>query len=302
VKPRAITGLNGGIYYYHPADHGLVRLGALDAFPLDSVGAFNRPLLEASSFIIFLIADLDAIRPLYADASLRYCAIEAGLMAQLLEMSCAGTTIGLTQIGSIQIDAQKEHFQLGPSHELIHAIVGGSVLREDTIDAYKADVVEKAVALPTELERYLESKLSRAVVPRRFVMLDELPLTRNGKVDRDALPAPQNLPSPAPVVYRAPQNDIEKALVEIWQRVLGAERVGVHDNFFDLGGNSLLLIKANREILERLQLELSIVDMFYHPTIQALAEHLLAKSGPPRAPARVPEESARVKRRKNRGQ
>jgi amino acid adenylation domain-containing protein len=307
VKPGAIADLKGGIYYYDPVEHSLVLLGELDAFPLESVGPVNRPLLDASSFILFLIADLDAIRPLYGEASLRYCAIEAGLMAQLLEMSCAGTSIGLTQIGSIQIEAHKGLFQLGPSHELIHALVGGSVVRAQTVDAYKADVVEKPtraaappVALSTELERYLESKLSRAVVPRRFVMLDALPLTRNGKVDREALPAPQSLPAPAALVHREPQNDIEKALVEIWQATLGVARVGVHDNFFDLGGNSLLLIKANRDILERLQLELSIVEMFYHPTIQALAEHLLSKSGAAPAPVPVPEESARLKRRKNR--
>jgi amino acid adenylation domain-containing protein len=308
VRPQAIADVKGGVYYYHPVEDGLVPLGELEAFPVESVGPENRQLLEAASFVIFLIADLDAIRPLYANASLRYCAIEAGLMAQLLEMSCAGTQIGLTQIGGVQIDTLHEYFQLGPSHELIHALVGGSVIRDDTIDAYKREIVERPgtsmaqpVALPTELERYLESKLSRAVVPRRFVMLDALPLTRNGKVDRDALPAPQSLQRQDAVVYREPQTDIEKALVEIWQTVLGVERVGVQDNFFDLGGNSLLLIKANRLILERLRLEISIVEMFSHPTIQSMAGYLLSKSVPERAPVSVPEESARVQRRKNRG-
>ena len=140
-------------------------------------------------------------------------------MAQLLEMSCAGTHIGLTQIGGIQIDTLNEYFQLGPSHEVIHALVGGNVIREDTIEAYKKEVVEmpstskaQPAALPTELERYLESKLSRAVVPRRFVVLDSLPLTSNGKVDRETLPAPQSLPSQSAVVYQEPRNEIEKAL------------------------------------------------------------------------------------------
>ena len=102
-------------------------------------------------------------------------------------------------------------------------------------------------------------------------------------------------------MYQEPRNEIEKALAEIWQTLLGVERVGIQDNFFDLGGNSLLLIKANREILERLRLEVSIVEMFYHPTIQSMAEYLLSRSAPERAPAAVQEESARVKRRKNRG-
>src|SRR5205807_31433 len=122
------------------------------------------------SFIIILIADLDAIRPLYADASLRYCAIEAGLMAQLLEMSCEGTQIGMTQIGGIRIDTLNEYFRLGPSHEVMHALVGGNVIRENTLEAYKREVVDKPgasaaqpVALPVELERYLETRLSRAV-------------------------------------------------------------------------------------------------------------------------------------------
>jgi amino acid adenylation domain-containing protein len=307
VRPGAIAEVAGGVYYYHPAEDALVWLAGLDQMPAGSVGPENRHLLDAASFVVFLIADLDAIRPLYAEASLRYCAIEAGLIAQLLEMSCAGTAIGLTQIGAIKIDTLNDYFQLGPSHEVMHALVGGRVVRAETVDAYKHDLVEKPSlsipppdALPADLERYLASKLSRAVVPRRFVMLDALPLTRNGKIDRDALPAPQVLPGQGAVVYREPQNDIERALVEIWQSVLGLDRVGVQDNFFDLGGNSLLLIKANREILERLRLEISLVEMFSHPTIQSLAAFLSSRHAPARMPAAAPAESARVRRRKNR--
>jgi len=307
VRPESVAGLEGGLYYYHPIERGLVRLDPLEALPADCVGPENRQLLDTAAFMILLIADLEAIRPLYGDTGLRYCAIEAGLMAQLLETSCAGSPLGLTQIGGVEIEGLREPLQLGAAHELMHALVGGSVDRRgDTVEAYRLDqaappqtTAPQTLELTAELQRYLQSKLSRAVVPQRFIVLESLPLTANGKVDRNALPAPDTL-AHATSPYQAPQHQIEIDLAAIWQSVLGVERVSVHDNFFDLGGNSVLLIKANQQIVERLRVEVSITEMFYYPTVAALAGFLQSKGRQRGSQPGAQQESARLKRRRER--
>ncbi len=91
-----------------------------------------------------------------------------------------------------------------------------------------------------EIRNYLKTKLPDYMIPSAFVMLDEMPLTPNGKIDRKALPAPEG--SGLEKEYVAPRTENEKQLAEIWSEVLGVERVGIYDNFFELGGHSLLAI------------------------------------------------------------
>jgi surfactin family lipopeptide synthetase A len=113
------------------------------------------------------------------------------------------------------------------------------------------------------------------MVPNVFVMLESLPLTPNGKVDRRALPAPdlqQELSD-----YVMPNTEVERIIADIWQKALAIEKVGIYNNFFELGGNSLLLVKINQQLQEKLGLELSIVDMFNYPTIYSLSHYLNIK-------------------------
>lgn len=304
VKPGTVAGVPAGVYYHHPIENSLVLMAALDELPADSVGLENRQILSQAAFVLFLIADLDAIRPVYGDTALRYCAIEAGLMTQVLETSCAGTQLGLTQIGGIQIDTIRESFRLGSSHELLHAMLGGVVERGgDELAHYKKEIADWAspsTSTPdvgAELQKYLQSKLSRAVVPQRFILLDSLPLNASGKVDRAALPAPQSVQSSTAPEYREPQNAIQKMLAEIWQQVLEKPRVGIDDNFFDVGGNSLLLIKANQRIVESTRVEVPITEMFSYPSIRLLAEFLQARGKPRKAGG---AQSERLERRKQR--
>jgi len=104
------------------------------------------------------------------------------------------------------------------------------------------------------------------------VELDEMPLTANGKVDRKALPAPEG-ERQTEQAYVVPRNDTEQQIAAIWCEVLGVEKVGIDDNFFDLGGNSLLLIWLRSLLAERLQHELQVTDLFGFPTIRTLSEH-----------------------------
>jgi acyl carrier protein len=138
------------------------------------------------------------------------------------------------------------------------------------------------------------------MIPAAFVPLAALPLNRNGKVDRQALPAPDAGRLRLDSAYAPPRTADEKALAAIWQDVLGHERIGVDDNFFELGGSSLLLVEIEARLREAFQRDIPIVEMFRHPTIRSLAEALeprgrrpataavAAEARPAPAPARVP--------------
>ncbi|MBC7842048.1 MAG: non-ribosomal peptide synthetase, partial [Gemmatimonadaceae bacterium] len=113
-------------------------------------------------------------------------------------------------------------------------------------------------------------------VPDDIVLLDAMPLTPNGKIDRKALPAPAMLRTPvvARPAFTPATNDTERTIATVLQELLGLERVGTHDNFFDLGANSLMMMQANSRLRTALGVPLSLVQMFEHPTISSLAAHL----------------------------
>jgi aspartate racemase len=104
----------------------------------------------------------------------------------------------------------------------------------------------------SELRSFLKEKLPEYMVPSAFVILDAFQLTPNGKVDRQALPKPDGLHAEANESYVAPRTPMEKFIAEIWQEELGVDRVSVHDNFFDLGGHSLLSIKVISRIEKKI--------------------------------------------------
>ncbi len=126
----------------------------------------------------------------------------------------------------------------------------------------------------SELRHFLKAQLPDYMVPSAFVMLDALPLTPNGKVDRRALPIPDKIRPKLESGFVAPCTPTEETLVDIWTEVLGLKQVGIRDNFFDLGGNSLLIIQVHSKIGEIFNNNVLLVDLFRYPTIGALAQYL----------------------------
>ena len=125
-----------------------------------------------------------------------------------------------------------------------------------------------------ELRQSLQDKLPAYMIPASFVLLDKLPLSRNGKVDRAALPAPESLRLDLRAGYVPPQTKIERTIAAIWQQALHVDNVGVDDNFFELGGHSLLMVQVHSKLRAAFEKEVSMVDLFKHPTIKAMAKHL----------------------------
>jgi amino acid adenylation domain-containing protein len=138
---------------------------------------------------------------------------------------------------------------------------------------------ETARRLIPELRRLLAEQVPDYMMPSAFVLLDALPLTANGKLNRRALPAPGQSRPELESAYVTPHTPIEEMLVEIWTNILGLEKVGTSDNFFDLGGHSLLLVKVHSKVREVLKKELSMTDLFRYPTINSLAKYLSDEGG-----------------------
>ncbi|MES2295470.1 MAG: amino acid adenylation domain-containing protein [Pseudomonadota bacterium] len=129
------------------------------------------------------------------------------------------------------------------------------------------------------LREYLRSRLPDYMQPTRYVLLDALPLTPNGKVNRGQLPAPD--PDQAETAYLAPRTPLERALAHTWGAVLKLAQVGVHDNFFALGGNSLLAVKLMARVETELKVRLAVAQVFAAPTIASMAAALSgARAGP----------------------
>ena len=127
----------------------------------------------------------------------------------------------------------------------------------------------------TELRQFLKAKLPEYMVPQAFVMLEEMPLTPNGKVDRRALPAPELHSQPSDK-YVAPRTPIEEMLALLWTQVLRLEQVGIHDNFFELGGHSLLATQLVSRIRNIFKVELPLRNLFTAVTVAELA-HLIGQ-------------------------
>jgi amino acid adenylation domain-containing protein len=158
------------------------------------------------------------------------------------------------------------------------SVLGAAVLAREDAPGEKrlvAYVVARNGSQPvvSELRAYLKIKLPEYMVPSAFVFLEQFPLTNNGKLDRDALLelSGNNHPAAPPVL---PASQIEAQILNIWREVLHGAPVGLNDNFFDLGGDSMLLAQVHVKLQKVVGREFPITDLFAHTTIRALAAHL----------------------------
>jgi pimeloyl-ACP methyl ester carboxylesterase len=133
----------------------------------------------------------------------------------------------------------------------------------------------------TELRRTLAETLPDYMIPSAFVVLDALPVTLAGKVDRQSLPEPDSARPALGCPYVAPQDELELRLTRIWEQVLGIRSIGVKDNFFDLGGQSLLALHLFDQIKRVLQRDLPLVTLIQAPTVEELANILRQKDWKP---------------------
>jgi aryl carrier-like protein len=153
------------------------------------------------------------------------------------------------------------------------------------------------------LRAFLLASLPEPMVPWDFIAMERLPVTANGKLDRAALPAPRDARGAAAPAYVAPRNELERAIGAAWREVLGVERIGVRESFFQAGGSSLLMARLQSRLRQTLARDIPFVELFKHPTIESLARSLgepanlaAEAAGPAPGPQSRPAERARLRR------
>jgi amino acid adenylation domain-containing protein len=228
-------------------------------------GYLNRPELTAERFLpdpfggtngarLYRTGDLARYLP---DGNIEFL----GRVDHQVKMR--GLRIELGEIESLLA----EHPELRESVVLLHG--GGT--GDERLVAYI--VPRHASPSNSELREFLQEKLPEYMIPSVFITLDELPLTPNGKIDHRALPSPDTIKLESEMVFVAPRNRVEEILAGSWLQVLDVERVGIDDNFFVLGGDSIRSVQVLSKAQER-GLEVTLQQLFKYQTIRQLAEHL----------------------------
>ncbi|ACB52421.1 peptide synthetase [Crocosphaera subtropica ATCC 51142] len=269
IKSETVTGLEGGFYYYHPLENSLVLLNSQIEFNAEVYGN-NQVIYEGSAFSLFLMGELDAIQPLYGEKARDLCLLEAGYISQLLMETAPDQELGLCPIGALDFEPLRNLLALEESQILLHSFVGGKIDLAWTKQWSQPKVETKMESITDKLQQYLQQKLPDYMIPKSYTILKTLPLTANGKIDRNALPKPKILNTTVLTEFVPPQTKIQEKLATIWQKYLEIEEVGIYDNFFDLGGNSLLVTQVISKIRQTFQVELPIQKLFETPTIAEL--------------------------------
>ncbi len=190
-------------------------------------------------------------------------------------IECLGRNDHQVKIRGFRIELGEIEAQLLRHERVKEAVV---VAREDApgekqLVAYVASHEGSSPPSAEELRTHLHATLPAHMAPSAFVHMESMPLTPNGKLDRQALPAPER-GAYASQRYHAPQGDVEETLAEIWRSLLQVQRIGRQDNFFELGGHSLLVMQAIARIESQWSLDIPMRSMFDCPTLSEFAAHI----------------------------
>lgn len=241
-----------------PGVSGEVYLGGAGL----AYGYLNRPDLTAEKFIAHPYATNSGAR-IYRTGDLGRRLVSG-------QLEILGRIDQQLKLRGLRIEPAEIETVLSAHHAVREAVV---IAREDAPnDKRLVAYITSRNGEPSaaELRAYLRDRLPEYMEPAAFVFLDELPLTRNGKVNRKALPAPEARVDTG-VEFAAPQTEVEHLLAGLWRDVLAMEGFGINDDFFELGGNSLLGTQLLARIRDTLNVELPLRSLFEKPTIAGLA-------------------------------
>ena len=230
-------------------------------------GYLNRPELTAERFVPNPFSSCEGKRLYRSGDKARFR--EDGTLEYLgridFQVKVRGYRI---ELGEIESALQ----QYQPVEQAV-VVAHGDHFREKRLVAYVVKKARHKDLRLSDLRSHLEERLPAYMVPAVFIELARLPLTPHGKVDRKALPNPGTQDRVSEAVFVAPQNELEKTVAAIWQQLLHLNKVSVFDNFFDLGGHSLLIVQVHGA-LRQINQQVLITDLFKFPTIASLAKHL----------------------------
>lgn len=230
-----------------------------------------RTLREKEGQRVFYTGDMGRIRP---DGCLEHF----GRKDDLIKIR--GYRIELSSVEAALNELDEIREAIVTVHEAAKGI-GGKKLAAYLVPA------DPAGLSVSQLRRKLAQKLPGYMIPANFVILDKFPLTSSGKIDRLTLPSPTKNRPALDSSYVAPRTPTEESIMEIWSEALGLEQVGVTDNFFDLGGDSLMLFWVHAHIQDIFAIDIPMVILFKYPTIMALAQFIIHRKGLPEGPQPV---------------
>jgi amino acid adenylation domain-containing protein len=264
LKEGRVEQLQGGVYLLEVRSMQLIRQNIVD--DLKVLFAGSEAIYNEAAFSIIIASKKTK------ESQRKDIQYSVGYIGQLLMNVSTKHNIGLCAIGIVDQKALHEKMDIQPDYEVLHSFLGGNVSRQQ-IESMDAPT-QKALTAEEEIREYLGSILPEYMVPSYFAVIEAIPLTANGKVDRKALPDPLTNRFIKKEEYVAPSNEIEEKLVRIFQEVLGIEEVGMNDNFFELGLNSMQIIGVSNTIKKELNKKIEIVDLFMLPTIRKLSNNL----------------------------
>lgn len=177
-----------------------------------------------------------------------------------------GRRDGQAKVRGVRIETAEVEFQLS-AHPAVDAAVVSVVETDAGNDLVAHLVVAEPAPSVAELREHLGAVLPQAMIPHRFHVMDAIPLTASGKVDRRALLRNAADRAGTRPASRGPVSDLEIAVAKVWREVLGADEIGIDDNFFDLGGDSVRLVAVHRELTRIAAREFPLIELFRYPTI-----------------------------------
>ena len=210
--------------------------------------------------------------------TIMYKSGDLGLYTTDGNIICLGRTDHQIKIRGLRIELGEIEALIEKYPNIVKVVViKQSINSREFISAY---YVQNKKIIVNELRKYLSKSLPKYMVPSYYTALDDFPYTPNGKIDRKALPLPTEILNMSSENYVAPQTNVQKKLVHIWEKILNTTPIGINDNFFELGGDSLLAMNLIIELL-KISTKVEYSDIFRYPTISELAEKINSDDNKP---------------------
>ena len=282
-----VNGLeNNVLYYYNPLSHSLNKV--TDRFPAlaDFHEKENKEIYDEEGFSVFLIANLNAIEPLYGKKALEFCHIEAGLMTQVMETSGVNTGIGICQIGSYKNYDFIRNFNLpDENYQFIHSFIAGKIdfadsdrsLSRHEDNSSQGYVKEDTISI---LKKYVLNELPNYMCPSNWHILSDVPLTSNGKVDysailhygeKETISRTSQVSSHTPMLQEV---SFKNLVIDEVSQVLGTKDIDIDANFFEIGIDSKTIVKIWRGVTDKSRIKFPLTSIFEHTTVRKLARYL----------------------------
>ena len=262
VKAHRVGSLAEGYYRYCPDHHSLIRVGdGNKEDPHFRYLGVNESTYLHSAFALYLVGKSDDC-------------FTAGIVGQHLLSICFAEQVGLCPVGFFDEQGLSSLWSMNGGQQVVHSFLGGS-LDAKQLTRWVEQGADSELGYVGVIQTYLEERLPEFMVPKTIIPLDRMPLTPNGKVNRNALPLP-DLTSAESENHIEPKTEYELQLAQLWADVLGLDKVGVQDNFIKRGGNSLSIIQLQTRIRAQLRVDIELRQLYENQTVASQAELIAA--------------------------